>query len=181
MGLDMYLHREVFVSGEDNVRDVLDETPYRGPVSPSFPTANIRFTVAYWRKANAIHKWFVDNVQGGVDECQTVTVTQDQLRDLLRTCQQVLKVARIAKGQPVVHGYTLNDGEWLPRVEQGRAALNGEELAEILPTQAGFFFGDTNYSQWYLDDVADTVEMLTEILDDPDLKQYDYVTYTASW
>lgn len=25
--------------------------------------------VAYWRKANAIHEWFVDNVQGGEDNC----------------------------------------------------------------------------------------------------------------
>ena len=26
--------------------------------------------VAYWRKANAIHSWFVENCQDGVDECQ---------------------------------------------------------------------------------------------------------------
>ena len=25
--------------------------------------------IASWRKANAIHKWFVDNVQDGVDDC----------------------------------------------------------------------------------------------------------------
>ena len=26
--------------------------------------------VGYWRKANAIHKWFVDNVQDGNDDCK---------------------------------------------------------------------------------------------------------------
>lgn len=26
--------------------------------------------VAYWRKANAIHQWFVDNVQDGKDDCR---------------------------------------------------------------------------------------------------------------
>lgn len=30
---------------------------------------NIKEEVAYWRKANAIHQWFVDNVQDGEDDC----------------------------------------------------------------------------------------------------------------
>ncbi len=46
--------------------------------------------VGYWRKANAIHKWFVDNVQDGVDECQESPVTMDQLDVLLDTVNAVL-------------------------------------------------------------------------------------------
>lgn len=47
--------------------------------------------VAYWRKANYIHKWFVDRVQGGVDDCRTHSeVTEDVLRDLVSTCKEVL-------------------------------------------------------------------------------------------
>ena len=42
--------------------------------------------VAYWRKANAIHKWFVDNVQNGDDDCgihRELTITDlMRLRDL---------------------------------------------------------------------------------------------------
>ena len=37
----------------------------------------------YWRKANAIHKFFVDNAAHGVDDCQPVQVTLDVLKDLI--------------------------------------------------------------------------------------------------
>ena len=42
--------------------------------------------VAYWRKANAIHRWFVNNVQDGIDECQETIVTRNQLFTLLQIC-----------------------------------------------------------------------------------------------
>lgn len=36
----------------------------------------------YWRKANAIHKWFVDNVQQEEDDCGVYEVSHDQLKRL---------------------------------------------------------------------------------------------------
>lgn len=36
----------------------------------------------YWRKANAIHKWFVDNVQEGTDDCGNYHVSREQLEEL---------------------------------------------------------------------------------------------------
>lgn len=36
----------------------------------------------YWRKANQIHKWFVDNVQGGADDCGNYAVSVEQLEEL---------------------------------------------------------------------------------------------------
>lgn len=44
----------------------------------------------YWRKANAIHAWFVENVQNGVDDCAMYEVTYDQLESLKIACLQVL-------------------------------------------------------------------------------------------
>jgi hypothetical protein len=35
---------------------------------------------------------------------------------------------------------------------------------ELLPTQEGFFFGDTEYDQWYYSDLTDTVEILENCL-----------------
>ena len=46
--------------------------------------------VGYWRKANQIHKWFVDNVQDGVDDCGDYKVTKEQLIELHNRCNQVL-------------------------------------------------------------------------------------------
>ena len=53
-------------------------------------TAVLEVQVAYWRKANQIHKWFVDHVQNGVDNCEEYYVSRDQLQLLLDTCKIVL-------------------------------------------------------------------------------------------
>ncbi|MFM7979547.1 MAG: hypothetical protein ACKPKO_09550, partial [Candidatus Fonsibacter sp.] len=34
--------------------------------------------------------WFVDNVQGGEDDCGEYYVSKDKLRELLTTCEQAL-------------------------------------------------------------------------------------------
>jgi hypothetical protein len=44
----------------------------------------------YWRKANAIHKWFVDNVQEGVDDHREFEVSLEQLEELLEVIEEVL-------------------------------------------------------------------------------------------
>jgi len=46
--------------------------------------------VAYWRKANQIHRWFVTHVQDGVDECRLTPVSRKQLEDLRQTCMKAL-------------------------------------------------------------------------------------------
>lgn len=62
--------------------------------------------VAYWRKANAIHKWFVDNVQGGVDECQRSYVSREQLTALRDLCKSVLeKPDRAESAMPTQSGF----------------------------------------------------------------------------
>jgi hypothetical protein len=50
----------------------------------------IQLKVAQWRKANAIHGWFVENVQDGEDECKKTYVGREQLEQLLDLCKQVL-------------------------------------------------------------------------------------------
>ena len=50
-----------------------------------FTGIQIDYPVAYWRKANAIHGWFVKECAGGVDECQPIYVSRESLvtlRDL---------------------------------------------------------------------------------------------------
>ena len=53
-------------------------------------TATLEVQVAYWRKANQIHKWFVDHVQNGKDDCGDYYVSREQLQLLLDTCKIVL-------------------------------------------------------------------------------------------
>lgn len=54
------------------------------------------------------------------------------------------------------------------------------KAAELLPTQDGFFFGGTDYDEWYLGDLKYTVERIGKILADPALEKCDFY-YQSSW
>ena len=47
---------------------------------------DVSVNVAYWRKANQIHNWFVTNVQRGEDDCGEYYVSREKLSQLLRDC-----------------------------------------------------------------------------------------------
>lgn len=56
----------------------------------------VEATCCYWRKVNHVHGWFVDNCQGGVDECQETPVSEDMLRQLASACEQVIESPGLA-------------------------------------------------------------------------------------
>lgn len=97
MGLDMYLYKKVYITSGDWIKEEFREgiTVTRGGNShPTIKNDRIRYVieeVGYWRKANHIHKWFVDNVQNGVDDCGSYRVTKSELKDLFEICQEVVK------------------------------------------------------------------------------------------
>jgi hypothetical protein len=94
----MYLYAETYVSGyEFSKKEV--KTRYHALVEQfgvgdfveqGTPGAFVKFTVAYWRKANAIHGWFVENVQGGEDECRPHRVGKEELKELREMCRHAL-------------------------------------------------------------------------------------------
>jgi len=89
MGLDMYLNAKRFLwHNESELADKLTEN------FPELGEARVKEVVAeamYWRKSNAIHKWFVDNVQQGVDDCGNYDVSREQLQALLSVITEVLE------------------------------------------------------------------------------------------
>ena len=110
MGLDMYLQAKKHLAKVNwNALRDNDELSYDSPevVYPQFNNlmeltqlsdvatdiygASVEVTCAYWRKANQIHKWFVDNVQGGNDNCGDYYVSQDKLIELLAICKHSLE------------------------------------------------------------------------------------------
>jgi hypothetical protein len=168
MGLDMYLTKDFYVKNWDHYKPEQrwDITVNRGgdvasEIDPS-KISNITVDVAYWRKANAIHKWFVDEVQGGTDECQRSYVTPEQLADLVDRCERILATVTPAFGA---------------------VTCDAELAGELLPTQDGFFFGSTDYDEWYIEDLKTTVAQLKpELALEPEEGAWgwDY-HYQASW
>lgn len=130
MGLDMYLYgvKQEFEKHDYNIGGYKESTE-----------------IGYWRKANAIHRWFVENCQGGEDNCATYGVNHEELKELKRVCEKVLQ--------------------------------KPEEAEDLLPTQSGFFFGPTEYDEWYIQDLKDTIEIIDWAL----TQDFDYFEYHSSW
>lgn len=150
MGLDMYLEAEEYIGGQYDYSEVEGEaviTIQGNKKNIDFKKVNsITYPAAYWRKANQIHKWFVNNVQDGIDECQRSYVDISQLRDLIDTCNIVIQ--------------------------------NHEKAEALLPTGSGFFFGSTEYDEFYFQDLHETVKQLKQAIEDyPHCSFY----YSASW
>lgn len=104
--------------------------------------------IGYWRKANQIHAWFVDHVQGGVDECQLSMVSKEQLEELYRAVNKVKE--------------------------------NRQKAEELLPTRSGFFFGNTDYNEWYEEDINETIRILENVFQQTDFEQ-EVIFYRSSW
>jgi hypothetical protein len=141
----MYLNAKRFLwHNEDELADrVSNAFPELGKARIKEVTAELM----YWRKANAIHKWFVDNVQGGLDECQESWVSQEQLEQLLAVIEEIM--------------------------------ADNTKAAELLPPQAGFFFGSTDMDDWYWKDLERTRDGLRGLLA-KNLKSWS-IYYRASW
>ena len=163
MGLDMYLYAQKYVPSvnwskgnpdEKNTEfDKLAELVNASELidKSCWPSAYVKVEIAYWRKANAIHKYFVDVCADGKDECQDIYVEREELVELLNRCNRILenKDTQLAK--------------------------------ELLPPQSGFFFGSTEIDEYYFEGLQRTQELLTKILntikEDSDLE----FIYCASW
>jgi hypothetical protein len=96
MGLDMYLEARKYVSGYEFQADE-SKQEYRAVCDAlglesveSTPALTVNFTAMYWRKANAIHNWFVNNVQGGTDDCRQAYVPYEKLEELISLCQEAI-------------------------------------------------------------------------------------------
>lgn len=121
MGLDMYLNKKVYVganykhrgiTGSIELKDALGK---RIPINLSKVTEVIE-SAAYWRKANMIHAWFVDNVQSGEDDCGSYDVSGDQLKELRDLCKKAIET-KDASLLPPQKGFffgstEIDDGYW---------------------------------------------------------------------
>ena len=65
-----------------------------------FGGIQVSYPVGYWRKANAIHGWFVNELADGVDECQEIRVPREKLVELRDLC-------KLAVSQPAMAGEVL--------------------------------------------------------------------------
>jgi len=90
MGLDMYLKAKKFVS-EYTDKEAYELLNQLDVGQFGMEINEISAEAMYWRKANAIHAWFVRECQEGVDNCQEHWVTHEKLKELRDICREILK------------------------------------------------------------------------------------------
>lgn len=92
MGLDMYLNAKRYISQYyDNDKDLGNRLAKEFPELASTPIREVWVEAMYWRKSNAIHKWFVDNVQSGQDDCRSYMVSREKLVELVYLILKVIE------------------------------------------------------------------------------------------
>ena len=180
MGLDMYLYANSKRVCKDALRAMNDTQERKDWYAK-------RGIAMYWRKANAIHNWFVENVQDGEDDCRTYDVEPRQLVELRDLCKKVIAASKLVPDK-VVSGYEgRNMTPMYEVIEDPSVAM------ELLPTTSGFFFGSTAYDEYYLADLkytADAIQKMLEHVEEVEPYRYEherdrdwYVSfqYHSSW
>jgi hypothetical protein len=158
MGLDMYLRKKIYVGANFEHNEIAGEINITKGGKPfNINKDKVTYIIedwGDWRKANAIHYWFVDNVQEGKDDCREYYVSEEKLNELLETCRKI-------KANPTL-------------------------APELLPTRGGFFFGSTDYDEYYWDDIDLTISIIENAIQDKEIvnnKEYirGEIYYSSSW
>jgi len=93
----MYLQKKTYVK---QWKHTPKETKYSVSVrrgGKKFPGINpksisyVTEEVAYWRKFNALHGWFIKNCADDTDDCSEVYVHIDKLKELLQTLKDIVE------------------------------------------------------------------------------------------
>ena len=154
MGLDMYLKRKIYIGADYKHNSITgkielfqgkENTPIKIDINK---VSEIVESVGYWRKFNALHNWFVNNIQDGEDDCGDYWISKQQLEQLLT----ILEKIHNKKGSP----------------------------EELMPTQSGFFFGSTEYDEYYYQDVVNSIDIIKTVLKETDFSQAN-IYYQSSW
>jgi hypothetical protein len=151
MGLDMRLKAQRYCGHWDH-SDGAEKARYmaiakacglNGVQCVDAPSLTVSVTVAYWRKANAIHNWFVQNCQAGVDECQEADVSWEQLASLRDLCNHALETRDTSllpsRGGFFFGSTDYDDGYWMDIKE------TAEKLTALLADER-FCDGDWQFT-----------------------------------
>ena len=164
MGLDMYFYarKTTYKSfSKWDKPDRADETNYPEDLKTfsdyiydrNFKSVQTEtsYQIGYFRKFNALHSYIVKTFADGVDNCQEILLYKEDVEKIKKVLDDVLN-----------------------------AHQQVEKAKEILPTQSGFFFGGTDYDEFYFEDVKDAADLMQSFLDNFDFENYQLV-YQASW
>ena len=143
--------------------------------------AYITEEVAYWRKFNALHGWFVNECGDGEDKCQEIYVDRGKMGELLNILNQVQNLLNNSK----LSVKELRD--WNGKDYEVEVYECEDEVKELFCPTEGFFFGSTEVDKYFKQDVEETIETIDGLLKETEnedavkgLYSGDFY-YRASW
>ena len=190
MGLDQYItirHKSTNNSYKRwNDYWKMSREEREGLREPSEPSKDL--ILGNFRKHNNIHKWFVNNIQNGVDDCGRYEVSLSKIKELKELCEKIMSF--VTKEAPAPKFITDADGNehevW--QVDNYTITEEGLEFVkENLPTNDGFFFGSTEYDNDYFWTVENAINVLTQVITICELNYFRFYTdretgvYTGEW
>jgi hypothetical protein len=187
MGLDMYLYKKTYVKNWEHTAKEFKHSfsvKIGGKVRKDIKPERISYIteeVAYWRKFNALHGWFISNCADGKDECQEIYVDRDKMEELLGVLKQVSKLLNNSKTVVKV----LQD--WNGKDYEVTTFDCEDEVKNIFSPTQGFFFGSDEIDGYYKEEVEETIETIDGLLKETEnedavkgLYSGDFY-YRASW
>lgn len=151
MGLDMYLYKIT------KKADKRYKVGYR----------EIKDVLCYWRKANQIRGWLVDNgVIEANDNCKQRPIDHKTIGKLVDDCNRIVKLY-----------------DTLKAAHHNDDPCNTEAFKKYIeckmpPTQ-GFFFGSCKVDDFYVKDIRYTADKLKNVLETT--TDYDKIYYSDWW
>ncbi len=157
MGLDMYLYARQYLTGYE------------------------------WDKNGDMQKLtnIVGNLDFAVSELERPSVSITLPVGYWRKANQIHNwfVKNVQNGEDDCKEYSVEREELQDLLNVCEKVLDDPDLAEeLLPTSSGFFFGSTDYDEYYEQELRETIILLTKLLSDTRLNSgnVDFV-YTSSW
>lgn len=121
MGLDMYLTAKKYVGNWNHSEEhekkmfasIVEAADMGNLINKESNSLYIQLNVAYWRKANAIHRWFVNTIADGKDDYSEIYVTRDDIKTLVELCKDIINKERTpAETLPTTSGFFFGTTEY---------------------------------------------------------------------
>ena len=161
MGLDIYFHKTTrqewreYQNECDKFANLSDEEKEKGFHGTEAPGNKFEpEEIGYFRKVNFLMQFFAY-----YGNCEYKEISRDELEELQDKC------LIISEMKPCRTEFHKSEGVWeMDRVSNIYSEADKKRCAEILPTTSGFFFGSTDYDEWYFEDVKEVLNWVTGVL-----------------
>lgn len=133
------------------------------------------------RKDNAIRNWFAEHSYDFQDN-GTTEISKSLVGNIIDDMWEVITAGKLEWLVDIYKTVYFTDDEddstsaWKNYLKEAEAFCSNEDdenyqnfckvAQEFLPTQSGFFFGDTSYDNWYVDEIVSNYVRFKELYDE---------------